>query len=136
MTNTAPPPEDAPARITARIAELGGWRGQTLAHVRQLIHDAVPDVQEEWKWAKATSPGVPVWSHGGVLCTGEVYQYAVKLTFFRGAALPDPAGLFNASLSGAARRAIDLKQGETLDAAAFRDLIRAAVAANAAAKKT
>ena len=92
-------------------------------------------MQEEWKWAKATSPGVPVWSHHGGLCTGEVYQQAVKLTFFRGAALPDPDGLFNAGLSGGTRRAIDLKEGDSLDGAAFKALIRAAVAANAAAKK-
>ena len=135
MTKTPLQAESPSDRITARLQELGDWRAATLAHVRQLIHDADPDVQEEWKWAKATSPGVPVWSHHGGLCTGEVYQQAVKLTFFRGAALPDPDGLFNASLSGGTRRAIDLKEGDSLDGTAFKALIRAAVAANAAVKK-
>jgi len=120
--------------ITARIEALGDWRGETLARVRRLIHEADPGAQEEWKWAKASSPGTPVWSHGGGLCTGEVYKAAVKLTFFRGAALNDPAKLFNASLAGGTRRAIDLHEGATLDEAAFRQLIRSAVAANAAAQ--
>lgn len=121
-------------RLTRHIAALGDWRGDTLAHVRALIHAAVPDVQEEWKWQKPTSPGTPVWSCGGGLCTGEVYRQTVKLTFFRGAALDDPHGLFNASLTGGTRRAIDLREGERLDGAAFGALIRAAVEANRAAR--
>ncbi len=114
-------------RIDARIAELGDWRGETLARVRALIHQADPDVVEEWKWR-----GVPVWEHDGILCTGETYKSVVKLTFFKGAALPDPARLFNASLEGNARRAIDLREGDRLDATAFKRLIRAAVALNRA----
>src|SRR5262245_16053951 len=103
-------PESAPAskRIDERIAELGDWRGKTLAKVRRIIHDADPDIVEEWKWAKATSPGVPVFSHGGIVCTGETYKNAVKLTFARGASLKDPARLFNSSLEGNVRRAIDI----------------------------
>lgn len=116
--------------ITRRIEELGDWRGETLAHVRQLIHEADPDIREEWKWAKATSPGVPVWEHDGGICTGEVYKAAVKLTFFRGASLPDPAKLFNASLEGGTRRALDLHEGAALDEEAFKTLVREAVAAN------
>ena len=116
---------DPHSLITKRIAELGGWRGEALARVRKLIHDAVPDVAEEWKW------DVPVWSHGGILCTGEAYKSAVKLTFARGASLEDPKKLFNSSLEGKVRRAIDIKEGEKLDAAAFKALIKAAVAANA-----
>ena len=127
--------ETASANITKRIQELGDWRGETLARLRQLIHDADPEVQEEWKWAKASNPGTPVWSHDGGICTGETYKQAVKLTFFRGAALPDPKKLFNSSLEGNARRAIDIHEGEKIDEAAFKELIRAAVAANAAAKK-
>lgn len=115
---------DASALIDARIAELANWRGAALADVRRLITEAVPDVVEEWKWQ------VPVWSSGGILCTGEVYKAAVKLTFPRGAALPDPAGLFNAGFGGKVRRAIDLHEGDTLDEAAFKALIRAAAAAN------
>ncbi|GGR54347.1 hypothetical protein GCM10008959_15060 [Deinococcus seoulensis] len=106
------------------------WRGDTLRHVRGLIREALPGVQESVKWAKPTSPGVPVWEHAGILCTGESYARAVKLTFPRGASLPDPAGLFNASLDGKVRRAIDLHEGAALDDTAFRDLIRAAAAAN------
>ncbi len=117
--------EAASANISKRIAELGGWRGATLAHVRQLIHDADPDIEEEWKWR-----GTPVWSHDGGVCTGESYKEVVKLTFFRGAALKDPKSLFNASLEGSTRRAIDLREGERLDQAAFKQLIRAAVVAN------
>jgi hypothetical protein len=120
--------------ITARIQELGDWRGETLARVRQLIHDADPGIQEEWKWEKQTSPGTPVWSHDGIVCTGESYKEVVKLTFFRGASLDDPHTLFNSSLGGNTRRAIDIREGETLDEAAFKDLVRSAVAANAAAK--
>jgi hypothetical protein len=126
--------EAASANITKRIRELGDWRGATLAHVRQLIHDADPDVQEEWKWAKPSSPGTPVWSHDGIVCTGESYKQVVKLTFARGASLPDPKRLFNSSLEGNARRAIDIREGEKLDGAAFKLLIRSAVAANSAAR--
>ncbi len=127
-----PDSETAIASITARIRELGDWRGETLAHVRDLIHVADPDVQEEWKWVKPSNPGTPVWSHDGGICTGETYAKAVKLTFFRGASLDDPERLFNSSLTGNTRRAIDLHEGETLDEDAFVRLIRAAVAANAA----
>lgn len=121
-------------RITDRIRELGDWRGETLSRIRQLIHDADPDIEEEWKWEKATSPGTPVWSHHGGVCTGETYQQVVKLTFFRGASLDDPHKLFNSSLGGNARRAIDIREGEQLDEAAFRALIVVAVAANSAAR--
>ncbi len=124
--------EAASAKITARIQELGDWRGATLAHVRRLIHDADPDIQEEWKWEKKTSPGTPVWSHNGGVCTGESYKQVVKLTFFRGASIKDPKKLFNSSLEGNARRAIDLHEGEKINESAFKQLIRAAVAANAA----
>ncbi len=120
--------------ISRRIEELGDWRGESLARVRQLIHDACPEIQEEWKWAKPTSPGVPVWSHEGGVCTGEVYKGAVKLTFFRGAATPDPEKLFNSSLEGNTRRAIDLHKGEQINEAAFRQLIQDAVAANVSAR--
>jgi hypothetical protein len=130
---TRPDGEAASAKITERIQELGDWRGETLAHVRQLIHDADPDVEEEWKWEKATSPGTPVWSHDGGVCTGESYKQVVKLTFFRGASIKDPKKLFNSSLGGNARRAIDLREGEKINEAAFKELIRAAVAANSAA---
>jgi len=134
MTPTSPPNgEAASAKITKRIQELGDWRGETLAHVRQLIHDADPDIQEEWKWEKPKSPGTPVWSHDGGVCTGESYQQVVKLTFFRGASIKDPEKLFNSSLEGNARRAIDLREGEEIDEAAFSHLIRAAVTANSAA---
>lgn len=120
--------EESPAKlIDARIAELGDWRGQILAHVRQLIHQADPDVVEEWKWR-----GVPVWSHSGILCTGESYKAVVKLTFAKGASLADPAKLFNASLEGNTRRAIDLREGNAIDEAAVKALIRAAVALNLA----
>jgi hypothetical protein len=126
--------EAASASISKRIQELGDWRGETLAHVRQLIHDADPDIQEEWKWAKATSPGTPVWAHDGGVCTGESYKQVVKLTFFRGASIDDPKKLFNSSLEGGTRRAIDLREGEKINEAAFKQLIRAAVAANSAAR--
>lgn len=127
--------DDAPAaKITARIAELGDWRGETLARVRRLVHDADPEVQEEWKWEKPSAPGIPVWSHDGIICTGESYRQAVKLTFPRGASIDDPRGLFNASLAGNARRAIDLREGDTIDEAAFMQLVRAAIAANIAAR--
>ena len=134
MTPTSPPDgEAASANITKRIQELGDWRGETLAHVRQLIHDADPDIQEEWKWEKPKSPGTPVWSHDGGVCTGESYKLVVKLTFFRGASVKDAKKLFNSSLEGKTRRAIDLREGEKIDEAAFKQLIRAAVAANSAA---
>jgi hypothetical protein len=128
-------PNDAAAseNIAKRIQELGDWRGETLARVRQLIHDADPEVQEEWKWAKPKSAGTPVWSHDGIVCTGETYKQVVKLTFARGASLPDPQKLFNASLEGNTRRAIDIREGEKLKEAAFKRLIRSAVAANSAA---
>jgi hypothetical protein len=122
--------ETASANITKRIQQLGDWRGETLAHIRQLIHDADPDIQEEWKWAKPARPGTPVWSHDGIVCTGESYKQVVKLTFARGASLKDPKKLFNSSLEGNMRRAIDLREGENINASAFSQLIRAAVAAN------
>jgi hypothetical protein len=116
--------------IDNRIAELGDWRGATLIRMRELIKEADPDVAEEWKWAKATNPGTPVWSHDGIICTGESYKSVVKLTFFKGASLNDPAKLFNSSLDGNARRAIDIHEGEEIDADAFQALIRAAVDLN------
>ena len=123
-----PNSETASANITKRIEELGDWKGETLADVRQLIHDADPDIEEEWKWR-----GVPVWSHDGIVCTGESYKQVVKLTFARGASIEDPKKLFNSSLEGKTRRAIDLREGEKINEAAFKQLIRAAVAANSAA---
>ena len=120
-------PTSASQHITAKIQELGDWRGETLAWVRQRIHDADPQVVEEWKWM-----GTPVWSHDGIVCTGETYKQVVKLTFARGASLPDPHKLFNSSLDGNTRRAIDIREGGKPDAAALKDLIKAAVAANAA----
>jgi hypothetical protein len=132
--NRSPDGADASTSITKRIEDLGDWRGETLAWARRLIHDADPEIQEEWKWAKASSPGTPVWSHDGIVCTGESYKEVVKLTFFRGASLPDPQKLFNSSLEGNARRAIEIREGEKLDEAAFKDLIRSAVAANSAAR--
>lgn len=124
MTNPDPNP-NAPARIDERIAELADWRGETLARMRRLIHEADPAVVEEWKWR-----GTPVWSHDGILCTGESYKKVVKLTFAKGASLADPARLFNASLDGNVRRAIDIAEGEQVDAAAFKALVGAAVALN------
>ena len=126
---SGPNAEAASANITKRIQELGDWRGETLAHVRQLIHDAVPDIEEEWKWR-----GTPVWSHDGIVCTGESYKQVVKLTFARGASIEDPKQLFNSSLEGNTRRAIDLREGEKIDEPAFKQLIRAAAAANSAAR--
>jgi hypothetical protein len=124
---------DSPSElIDAHIAELGDWRGETLARVRALIRQADPEVVEEWKWQKATSPGVPVWSHDGGICTGETYKRVVKLTFFKGASLDDPAGLFNSSLEGNTRRAIDIRENDEIDEQAFTELIRAAVGLNAA----
>ena len=124
------PDESASARIDDRIKTLGDWRGQMLAKVRGIIHDADPGIVEEWKWAKATNPGTPVWSHGGIVCTGETYKNIVKMTFAKGAALEDPSGLFNSSLAGNVRRAIDIHEGDKIDEAALKDLIRAAVALN------
>jgi hypothetical protein len=120
--------------ISKRIAELGDWRGKTLSRVRTLIKEADPHVVEEWKWAKATNPGTPVWSHDGIVCTGESYKNAVKLTFAKGAALKDPARLFNSSLDGNVRRAIDIHEGEEVDASAFKALVRQAVALNSSGK--
>ena len=131
---SAPSSAAASKNITKRIQDLGDWRGETLAWVRRLIHDADPEIQEEWKWEKASSPGTPVWSHDGGVCTGESYKQVVKLTFFRGASLPDPQKLFNSSLEGTTRRAIDIREGEKLNEAAFKELIRSAVAANSAAR--
>jgi len=124
------PVESASAIIDARIKELGDWRGKTLAKVREIIHAADPEIVEEWKWVKATSPGTPVFSHGGIVCTGETYKNAVKMTFAKGAALKDLSGLFNSSLGGNVRRAIDIHESDKLDEAALKDLIRAAVALN------
>ena len=127
--------ESASAMIDDRIKRLGDWRGQTLAKVRAIIREADPEIVEEWKWAKATNPGTPVWSHGGIVCTGETYKNAVKMTFAKGAELKDPARLFNSSLEGAVRRAIDIHEGETINEAALKTLIRAAVALNLDGKK-
>jgi hypothetical protein len=124
------PVESAAASIDEQIKELGDWRGKTLAKVRDIIHEADPEIVEEWKWRKESSPGTPVWSHGGLVCTGETYKNVVKMTFAKGAALKDPSGLFNSSLEGNVRRAIDIHEGDTIDEAALKDLIRAAVALN------
>lgn len=124
----------ASASIDAKINELGDWRGKMLAHLRGLIFKADPEIVEEWKWAKATSPGVPVWSRDGIVCTGETYKNAVKLTFAKGAALKDRSGLFNSSLEGNVRRAIDIHEGEKIDETALKELIRAAVALNVNSK--
>lgn len=129
-----PDSADASKNITRRIKELGDWRGETLAAVRQLIHDADPGIEEEWKWEKPSSGGTPVWSHDGIVCTGESYKQVVKLTFARGASLADPGKLFNSSLEGNTRRAIDIREGEKLNKAAFKKLIRSSVAANSAAR--
>jgi hypothetical protein len=126
----SPKANDGAASITKRLEELDDWRGATLAHIRELIHAADPDIVEEWKWTKPSSPGVPVWSHDGGVCTGESYKQVVKLTFFRGASLKDPKKLFNSSLEGKVRRAIDIREGEKINDAAFKQLFRAAVAAN------
>ena len=126
--------QSASALISKRIDELGDWRGKTLRRMRTLIKDADPDVVEEWKWVKPTKPGTPVWSHDGIICTGESYKNVVKLTFAKGASLKDPARLFNSSLDGNLRRAIDIHEGEDVDESAFKTLIRQAVALNRAAK--
>jgi hypothetical protein len=122
--------KSASASIEQKIKELGDWRGKTLAKVRDLIHQADPEIVEEWKWAKPKSPGIPVWSHGGIICTGETYKSVVKLTFAKGAALKDPSGLFNSSLEGNVRRAIDIHEGEKINESALKELIREAVALN------
>jgi hypothetical protein len=124
------PVESASAVIDARIREVGGWREKMLAKVREIIRAADPEIVEEWKWVKATSPGVPVWSHGGIVCTGETYKDHVKMTFAKGAALKDPKGLFNSSLEGNVRRAIDIHEGDKINEAALKELIRTAVAVN------
>jgi hypothetical protein len=121
--------------IEDKIKELRDWRGKTLAKVREIIHEADPEIVEEWKWRKASSPGTPVWSHGGLICTGETYKNVVKMTFANGAMLRDPARLFNSSLEGNLRRAIDIHEGDKIDAPALKDLIRAAVARNLQGKK-
>jgi hypothetical protein len=122
----------ASQEVDKRIAELSDWRSAAMSSVRELIHDADPDVAEEVKWAKGTSPGIPVWEHDGIICTGESYKDKIKLTFAKGASLEDPAKLFNSSLEGRVRRAIDIREGEELDAEAFKALVRAAVALNTA----
>src|SRR5215217_7222855 len=126
---------DASKQIDERIKELGDWRGETLGNVRRIIKEAAPDVVEEWKWAKTTSSGTPVWSLNGGICTGETYKSVVKLTFFKGAALDDPAGLFNSSLEGKVRRAIDIKEDDEINEDALKDLICEAVALNLQSKK-
>ena len=126
---------DASKLIDEKIKELDDWRGKTLAKVRQIIKAADPDIVEEWKWVKPTNPGTPVWSHNGGICTGETYKNVVKLTFFKGAALPDPSGLFNSSLGGNTRRAIDIKEDDKVDQRALRNLIREAVALNLEGKR-
>jgi hypothetical protein len=129
---SSPTPDSASQEIDQRIRELGDWRGSVLQRMRELIHEADSEVVEEWKWRKATSPGTPVWSHDGGICAGETYKQVVKLTFFHGASLKDPARLFNASLAGNTRRAIDIREGDAIDEAALEELIRAAVAFNVA----
>lgn len=126
---------DASKRIDERIEELDDWRGHTLSRVRGIIRKAEPEIVEEWKWAKATSPGTPVWSLNGGICTGEAYKEVVKLTFFKGASLSDPSGLFNSSLEGNVRRAIDIREGETIDEAALGNLVREAVALNSSGRR-
>jgi len=128
-------PDSASQSIDQRIRDLGDWRGAVIQRMRELIHQADPEVVEEWKWKKASSPGTPVWSHDGGICTGETYKQVVKLTFFHGASLKDPAQLFNASLEGKTRRAIDIREDDAIDEAAFQELIRAAVAFNVAKRK-
>jgi hypothetical protein len=131
MTKDSAQQAESPSQlIDAKIEELGDWRGETLASLRALIKQADPEAVEEWKWRKATNPGVPVWSHHGPICTGETYKSVVKLTFFKGASLEDPSGLFNSSLEGNTRRAIDVHEGDEVDEQAFVTLIRAAVSLN------
>jgi hypothetical protein len=131
MTENSADQTETPSQlIDAKIKELGDWRGKTLSRVQALIKQAEPKVTEEWKWRKRTNPGVPVWSHQGQICTGETYKSVVKLTFFKGASLEDPSGLFNSSLEGNTRRAIDIHEGEEIDEKAFITLVRAAVSLN------
>src|ERR1043166_1971965 len=134
---TPVPSESAAAKIDAKIAELGDWRGKALARGRATVRPAAdPEIVEEWKWVKPTNPGTPVWSHGGIVCTGETYKSVVKMTFAKGAALKDPSRLFNSGLEGNVRRAIDIHEGDKIDEAALKDLIRAAVALNLERKGT
>jgi len=133
--SSARPSQSASQLISQRIAQLGDWRGETLSRMRKLIQQADPEVVEEWKWVKPKNPGTPVWSHDGIICTGESYKNAVKLTFAKGASLKDPARLFNSSLDGNVRRAIDIHEGETVDASAFKTLVRQAVALNSLGKR-
>ena len=131
MKKTGSEKDESPAQlIDARIEQLDDWRGETLEEVRRLIKQADPEIVEEWKWRKPTNPGTPVWSHSGGICTGEIYKNKVKLTFFRGAALKDPSGLFNSSLGGKVRRAIDIQEGDEIDETALKALIQEAVAPN------
>jgi hypothetical protein len=125
---------DASKLIDRRVEELADWRGETLSKVRGIINQSDPEIVEEWKWVKSTSPGTPVWSHNGGICTGETYKNVVKLTFFKGAALSDPSGLFNSSLGGNVRRAIDFKEGDKIDEGALKNLIREAMALNLKSK--
>src|SRR5947209_8887591 len=134
MKKSSARPSQASQLISQRIAELGDWRGETLSRMRKLIQQADPDVVEEWKWVKLKNPGTPVWSHDGIICTGESYKNVVKLTFAKGALLKDPARLFNSSLDGNVRRAIDIHEGETVDESAFKALVRQAVALNGSGK--
>jgi hypothetical protein len=134
MNDSAAEQTPASELISRWIEQLGGWRGETLARVRKLIADADPEVVEEWTWVKSTNPGTPVWSHNGIICTGEAYKNVVKLTFAKGASVDDPAHLFNSSLDGRVRRAIDIREDDDLDEAAFKNLIRAAVALNLTGK--
>jgi hypothetical protein len=136
MNENSPPEGESPSElIDAKIRELGDWRGATLSRIRNLIKQADPEVVEEWKWRKRTNPGVPAWSHDGLICTGETYKNVVKMTFFRGASLEDPSRLFNSSLEGNVRRAIDVHDGEEIDEQAFKTLIRVAVALNRASAR-
>jgi hypothetical protein len=135
MNKNVPHGESASALIDKRINELGDWRGKTLAKVRQLIKEADPEIVEEWKWVKPTNPGTPVWSHNGLVCTGETYKSVVKMTFAKGASLNDPSGLFNSSLEGKVRRAIDIREDDQIDEAALKRLINEAVALNLEGKK-
>ncbi|MCZ2110371.1 MAG: DUF1801 domain-containing protein [Dehalococcoidia bacterium] len=132
MKEPVPAGEGSSSLVDQRIADYPDWRGAVLSRMRDLVREADPEIREELKWAKAANPGVPVWSHDGIVCTGEVYKAVVKLTFAKGASLEDPAGLFNASLDGKVRRAIDIREGENVDAEAFTALVRDAVAFNTA----
>jgi hypothetical protein len=135
MKRSASPNEESPSKlISKRIKELGDWRGKTLSRVRALIKEADPEIVEEWKWVKPTNPGTPVWSHNGLVCTGETYKNVVKLTFAKGASLKDPSRLFNSSLEGKVRRALDIREGDKIDEPALKKLIRAAVALNLKSK--